>query len=222
VASAVRGIAPVLVEEGVRGMIVKLAEIAAQLIFLYIAYAFGKSQGRAQLRHERAAEAIVAALRIIRKLSGEFGMWALRGQRDDLEIGYAKEISRLRRELQSLVYDNSPWFEPETEGKLNPVLKEVGSYYGKHTDALKSGDAARIKESGKQLSEWRLRRLTLLEIALEDEARRLIGTKRHWRSTRRGRLLAWFQRNPGWLMGVLLPVLGVVLVSVVVYLLVTG
>ena len=76
-------------------------------------------------------------------------------------------------------------FSPCTEGKMLPVLKEVGSYYKEHTDALKSGDPARIAESGKQVSEWSMGSLTLMVNALEDEARRLIGTKRPWRSTRK-------------------------------------
>jgi hypothetical protein len=148
-------------------------------------------------------------------------VWTLYGKRDELEMGHAKEITRLRGELQSLAYDNSPWFEPRTEGIMKPVLKEVGSYYREHTDALKSGDAARIAESGKRLSEWSMEPLTLTVIALEDEARRLIGTKRHWRSTRRGRFVGWVRQNTGWLAAVPLPILVVILVGIMVYLLVT-
>jgi hypothetical protein len=147
-------------------------------------------------------------------------VWALYEKRDKLELDRAKKIRRLRHRLQRLVYDNSPWFEPQTEGKMKPILKEVGRHYEEHTDALKSGDAARIAESGKRLSEWHTEPLTLMMIALEDEARRLIGTKLHWRSTRRGRFIAWVRQNPRWLAAVPLPILFVILVGTGVYLLV--
>ena len=201
-------------------IIVGIVTVVVQPIFLYAAFQFGKAQARAQVRHQKAVEAIVAALRIVRRLQLELGVWALSKKRDELELDRAKKIRRLRRNLRRLVYDNSPWFEPQTEGKMKPILKEIGSHYEEHSDALKSGDAARIAESGKRLSEWHIEPLTLMIIALEDETRRLIGTKLHWRSTRRGRFITWLQRNPGWLAAVPLPILFVILVGTAVYLLV--
>ena len=194
--------------------------VIVQPLFLIGAFFLAKAQGRAQVRHEKAAEAIVAALRIIRRLQLELGLWAHYEKRDELELGQARNIMRLRRKLRRLINNNSPWFEPQTEGKMKPILKEVGRYYEDHTDALKSGDAARIAESGKRLSEWHIEPLTLMMITLEDEARRLIGTRLHWTSTRRGRIITWLQRNPRWLAAVPLPILFVLLVSAVVYLLV--
>jgi hypothetical protein len=201
-------------------IIVGILTVVAQPVFLLVAFFLGKAQGKAQVRHEKAAEAIVAALRIIRRLQLELGVWALSEKQDELELDQAKKVSRLRDELRRLIYDNSPWFEPQTEGKMKPILAEVRLYYKEHTDALKSGDAARIAESGKRLSEWHMEPLTLMANALEDEARRLIGTKIHWRSTRRGRFILWVRQNPGWLAAVPLPILFVILVSIVVFLLV--
>jgi hypothetical protein len=91
-------------------IIVGIVTVVVQPIFLYAAFQFGKAQARAQVRHQKAVEAIVSALRIIEQLQSQFGMWAIFKKRDKLEIEYAKEISRLRDELRELVYDNSPWF----------------------------------------------------------------------------------------------------------------
>jgi hypothetical protein len=147
-------------------------------------------------------------------------VWALYKKRSEMETDHAEEITRRREDLRRLIYDNSPWFEPHTEGKMKPILAEVRHYYQEHADALKSGDPARIAESGKRISEWSKEPYALRVIALEDEARRLIGTKLHWRSTRRGRFIAWVRQNPRWLAAVPLPILCVILVSIVVYLLV--
>ena len=110
--------------------------------------------------------------------------------------------------------------EPHTEGKLKPILTEVRLYYRVHTEALKSGDPARIAESSKEISEWSKESYPLRVIALEDEARRLIGTKRHWRSTRRGRIVVWLRENTAWLATVPLPVLFLILSGLVVYFLI--
>ena len=198
-------------------IIVAIVTIVVQPIFLYAAFQFGKAQARAQVRHQKAVEAIVSALRIIEQLQSEFRMWVLSEKRDEVEIEYAKEISRLRDELRKLIYDNSPWFEPHTEDKVRPILTEVRLYYALHTDALKSGDPARIAESSKRISEWSKESYPLRVIALEDEARRLIGTKRDWRSTRRGRVAVWLRQNTVWLAAVPLPVLFVILAGLVVY-----
>jgi hypothetical protein len=203
-------------------IIIGIVTIVVQPIFLYAAFQFGKAQARAQVRHQKAVEAIVSAIRIIEQLQSEFGIWVLYKKRDAVEISHAKEISRLRDELRELIYDNSPWFEPRTEGKVRPVLTEVRLYYKVHTDALKSGDPARIAESSKQISEWSKESYPLRVIALEDEARRLIGTKRHWRSTRRGRVVVWLRQNTAWLAAVPLLVLFVILAGLVVYSLVAG
>jgi hypothetical protein len=203
-------------------IIVGIVTIVVQPIFLYAAFQFGKAQARAQVRHQKAVEAIVSTLRIIEQLQSQFGMWAIFKKRDELEIEYAKEISRLRDELRELVYDNSPWFEPHTEGKVTSILAEVRLYYRVHTEALKSGDPRRIAESSKEISEWSKESYPLRVIALEDEARRLIGTKRHWRSTRRGRVAVWLRQNTVWLVAVPLPVLFVILAGLVVYSLVAG
>jgi hypothetical protein len=203
-------------------IIVGILTVIAQPLFLLVAFFLGKRQGRAQVRHQKAVEAIVSALRIIEQLQGEFGLWALYKQRSELEIAHAEKISQLRDELRDLIYNNSPWFEPHTEGKVKPILAEVRLYYQEHVDALKSGDPARIAESGKRISEWSREPYVRRRIALEDEARRLIGTKLHWRSTRRGRIVVWIRRNTGWLVAVPLPILFVSLGGLVVYSLVAG
>jgi hypothetical protein len=201
-------------------IIVGIVTVVVQPIFLYAAFQFGKAQARAQVRHQKAVEAIVSALRIIEQLQSQFGMWANFKKRGELEIEYAEEISRLRDELRELVYDNSPWFEPHTEGKVTPILTEVRLYYLLHTEALKSGDPRRIAESSKEISEWSKESYPLRVIALEDEARRLIGTKRHWRSTRRGRIVVWLRENTAWLAAVPVPVLFLILAGLVVYFLI--
>jgi hypothetical protein len=203
-------------------IIVGIIAIVVQPIFLYAAFQFGKAQARAQVRHQKAVEAIVRALRIIEQLQLKFRMWVRYKERDELEIEYAKEISRLRDELRDLVYDNSPWFEPHTKDKVRLILAEIRLYYGEYADALQSGDPARVAQTGKRISEWSEESYPLRVIELEDEARRLIGTKRHWRYTRRGRVVVWLRQNTVWLAAVPLPILFVILVSTVVfYLLVT-
>jgi hypothetical protein len=177
---------------------------------------------RSSLNEYPPPPALVEALRTIAKLQTEFGIWALYEKRSDLEIEHAREISRLLANLQRIAYDNSPWFEPATESKVEQVLDEALRYYSEHTDALKSGDDSWIAESRKRLSEWICELLVLKAVALEDEARRLIGTKRSRRFTRRGRLMLWHRRNLGWLAAVPLPILVVILVSAVVYLHVAG
>lgn len=184
------------------------------------AYFFGRRQGKAQTRHEKSVEAVVQALRIVRLLQEDFGVWALYEKRDALELDYAGKISDQLHELQQLIYDSSPWFEPTTEDRMDSVYKASRRYYQEHTDALKSGDADRIKKSGKQLSEWLDDRMVLMVNALEDESRRLIGTKRHWRYTWRGRFGAWVRRNTVWLL--ILLILLVILVGIRVCLLVAG
>jgi hypothetical protein len=172
------------------------------------------------VRHQKAVEAIVSVLRIIEQLQLKFRMWVRYKERDELEIEYAKEISRLRDELRDLVYDNSRWFEPHTVGKVRLILVEIRLYYGEYADALKSGDPARIAQTGKRISEWSEESYPLRVIELEDEARRLIGTKRHWRSTRRGRVVVWLRKNTAWLAAVPLPVLFLILAGLVVYFLI--
>jgi hypothetical protein len=157
---------------------VGVISIIAQGVLVLCAYFLGKAQAKAQVRHQKAVEALVEALRTITKLQSEFGIWALYEKRSDLEIEHAREISRLLANLQGIIYDNSPWFEPATERKVHPVLNEALRYYSEHTDALKSDDATRIADSRKQLSKWEDEVLVLKVVALEDEARRLIGTKR--------------------------------------------
>jgi hypothetical protein len=103
---------------------------------------------------------------------------------------------------------------------VTPILTEVRLYYRVHTEALKSGDPVRIAESSMEISEWSKESYPLRVIALEDEARRLIGTKRHWRSTRRGRVVVWLRKNTAWLAAVPLPVLFLILAGLVVYFLI--
>jgi hypothetical protein len=214
-------------------IIVGIVTVVAQPLFLLVAFFFGKAQGRAQVRHERAAVAVVAAVRVVADLRAEIGVWAILREREEIESQYRGTILRLRGELQSLVYDNSPWLDPKTELKLKPVLNELRIQYDAHDNALASGDPARITETGKRLTEWNIRNLTQMQIDLEDEARRLIGSKRHWTRTRWGKPLAWFtrttrffvarnwvRRNLGWLAAVPGTAVATALAAFVIYFLV--
>lgn len=207
-----------------------VATVLTTLVGFAVFYFLGRSQMRAQVRHEKAVEAIVEFLRVIRDLGTKSGVWSLYHERSDPERENAEEILRLRGKLQELVYDNSPWFEPETERKMRPVLKQLPPLYKDHREAIRSKDRNRAKETGDRLREWSNHDLINMEIELEDEARRLIGTKRRWSLTWWGRPLAWFtrttrfsvvrnwvRRNIGWLLAVPLPVL--VLLGVALYVL---
>jgi hypothetical protein len=109
--------------EALATLLVGFITVIVQPIFIVATFFLGKAQGKAQIRHEKAAEAIVNVVRMISDLREEIGVWAVYTERSDLEIEHAKEIVRLRGELQDLVYDNSLWFDPETERKMKPVLK---------------------------------------------------------------------------------------------------
>ena len=117
-------------------IIVGILTVVAQPLFLLVAFFFGKAQGRAQVRHERAADAVVAAVRVVADLRVEVGMWAILRERDEIESKYRGTILWQRQELQNLVYDNSPWLDPKTERKLKPVINELRSQYDAHGDAL--------------------------------------------------------------------------------------
>jgi hypothetical protein len=211
-------------------IIVGILTVVAQPLFLLVAFFLGKAQGRAQVRHERAADAVVAAVRVVADLRAEVGMWAILQERDELESKSRGTILRLRQELRNLVYDNSPWLDLKTERKLKPVIYELRSQYDAHDDALTSGDPARITETGERLAEWNTRNLTQMQLDLEDEARRLIGSKRHWTLTWWGKPLAWFtrttryfvarnwvRRNLGWLAAVPGTALATALAAFVIY-----
>lgn len=176
-------------------LIVGFVTVIVQPIFIIATFFLGKAQGKAHIRHEKAAEVIVNCVRLISDLRVEFELWAVHTELSDLSREQAKEITRLGGELQNLVYGNSLWFDPETESKMTPVAGEVYKRTSEHWNALKSGDKARIEESGKQLSEWNTRDLTKMQVALQDEARRLIGSKRPWSRTWWGKPLAWFARK---------------------------
>lgn len=211
-------------------IIVGILTVVAQPLFLLVAFFLGKAQGRAQVRHERAADAVVAAVRVVADLRAEVGVWAILLERDETESKYRGTILRLRKELQSLVYDNSPWLDPKTERKLKPVIQELRSHYSAYDAALSSGDATRITETGERLAEWNTRNLTQMQLDLEDEARRLIGSKRHWTLTWWGKPLArftrttrffvarnWVRRNLGWLAAVPGTALATALAAFVIY-----
>jgi Asp-tRNA(Asn)/Glu-tRNA(Gln) amidotransferase A subunit family amidase len=214
---------------------VGIITVAAQIVALVVAYALGKAQGRAQTRHEKAAEVIVTGLRLTKRVGAECGVWAHYRKRDESELKYRAEILRLRGELQDLVYDNSPWLEPQTQSKLRPVIRDLGDFQRDHAEAIKSGDEARAQRSGERLSEWTTKKLIQMQNDLEDEARRIIGTKRHWSRTRWGKPLAWItrttrffvayrwvQRKLGQRMGTVSMVLAVALLGPAIYWFATG
>lgn len=155
----------------------------------------GKAQGRAQTRHDEAANTLVEGLRLTRRVGTECGMWALYQERDADERRYQEEILLLRGKLQDLVYDNSPWLDPRTEGTLRPILKDLAVYNRSHRAALKSGNKKQAQKTGEQLSKWSINELIQMENDMENEARRVIGTKRRWSQTRWGKPLAWITRN---------------------------
>jgi hypothetical protein len=48
--------------------VVGIVTVIVQPAFLFVAFLLGKAQARAQVRHQKAVEAIVSALRIIKQL----------------------------------------------------------------------------------------------------------------------------------------------------------
>lgn len=56
-------------------IVVGIFTTAAQLISIFVVYVLGKSQGRAQTRHEEAARAMVEALRLTRQVATECSEW---------------------------------------------------------------------------------------------------------------------------------------------------
>lgn len=157
---------------------VGILTIFAQLLFVVLAYIFGRSQGKSQTQHEKAAGAIVDAVRLTRQVAAECYAWSRLTKRDEIELRHRVEVTRLRGELLDLVNDNSPWFEPQTEGKLRPVIEDLKKVTIDHITALKSDNEAQVRESGERLSEWIETDLAQMQMDMENEARRIIGTKR--------------------------------------------
>ena len=139
------------------------------------------------MRHQKAVEAIVCALRIIEKLQSEFGLWALYDKRDELELDHEKEISRLRDELRD----------------LSTTIAVVRTAHRAQSEAKMSKTLLPVAHPGAEL--WPTARIRILKTNLRVESRVVppegdraggrsqatIGTKRHWRSTRRGRAVVW-------------------------------
>lgn len=211
-------------------IVIGILTVVVQPLLIVLTFLLGKAQGKAQMRHEKAAESVVATVRVVRKLRTELGMWAIMRERDETEAGYREKVRELRGELRELVYQNAAWLDPRTERKLKPVVYELADRCNEHGEALASGDKAQAEQTGARLSKWNMRNLTQIQLDLEDEARRLIGTKRRWSLTWWGRPLAWFtrttrffsvlkwiRRNTGWLLAVPLPIL--VEIGVLVYVL---
>lgn len=179
-------------------VVVGLITILVQPVFISITYFLGKSQGRAQVRHEKASQALVEAISIVGSMQLAVGVWALKRVRDNTEREYSRKLLALKGQLRDLIIYNSPWFDPRTERKIERVLKEFASMYRDHSDALAAGDRTRAEETGTRLHEWHFAPLALLKIDLEDEARRLIGSKKPWYSTWWGKPLrrprSWLRR----------------------------
>lgn len=93
------------------------------------------------------------------------------------------QITGLRLELEALREDNSPWLQPRTAATLRPLSEHLRKVTSDHIEAMKSDDEARIRESRERLSVWIEKDLAKIQSDLDDEARRIIGTKRHWNRT---------------------------------------
>ena len=115
--------------------------------------------------------------------------------RDQVEEDYRARILDSRRKLMDLTNDNAPWYDPKTERMLKSVVRALGDRYNEHNNALKSGNAKLARVTGGRLRDWNNRAFTQMIIDLEDESRRLIGSRQRWSRTRWGRPLAFVTRH---------------------------
>lgn len=182
-------------------IVVGAISVLVQPVFIYVTHRLGRAQGKAQVRHEKSSQALVEACNIVRGIQQEVGLWALMRARNNTEMEQARKLLALKGQLRDLVTYNSPWFDPRTQRKIERVLKVFGDLFNEHADALAAGDQARADETGTRIYEWHFEPLALLIIDLEDEARRLIGSRKPWYSTWWGKPLRrprnWLRKTTG-------------------------
>jgi hypothetical protein len=169
--------------------------ILVQPIFIVITFLLGKSQGRAQTRHERASDALVEAMRMMSDVQIDLFMWSSMRKHDHMEREYRKKIVDSRQRLRDLVYNNAVWFDPKTESKLKAALQELNYRCEEHSNGIDKGDDDYATHTGERLNEWATTPFIQTQLDLRNEARRLIGSKRSWSLTWWGRPLAFFTRN---------------------------
>jgi hypothetical protein len=174
---------------------VEAIAILVQPILIVITFWLGKSQGRAQTRHERASDALVEAMRVMSDVQIKLLMWSSMRKHDSMETEYRRQILESRQRLRDLVYNNAVWFGPKTESKLKAAVRELNRRYEEHSNAIDTGDDDYATRTGERLNEWSGTPFIQTQLDLGNEARRLIGSKRRWSLTWWGKPLAFFTRN---------------------------
>jgi hypothetical protein len=183
-----------LVEEGVGRAVKTLFELrdtVVPLVAVFLAYALGRRQGRAQTRYQESAKVVIELRRKMRDTMESFPYPLLERGQDPLdflpttplyhwlrrrstvqrleEFVWLMLLGRRLRDLGGYYEANEPWLSPEIREKVGPVLKSIAE----QTMILYTA-------SGRYPRDWEsLRRreeeFDLLLNELDAEARRLIG-----------------------------------------------
>lgn len=153
------------------------------LIAVVLAYALGRAQGRSQTRFEKSAEILTDLRRQILALKWHYRRW-VRDRSDETSF----EVMRALEALVEGYEAGMPWFEPRTVEKLEPLVSAMryeGLYhYGILMTA--SDEVQHIRDEATEgLRRWVEDDLDPLVDGLEEEVRRLIGTKKNWDRYRR-------------------------------------
>ncbi len=160
----------------------------ATLIAVVLAYALGRAQGRSQTRFDKSAEMVTDLRGQILSLKWYYRRW-VKDPSDETSF----EVMRALKTLVEGYKTGLPWFEPRTAEKLEPLISAMryeGLYhYGILMTAGQEVQHIRDKAT-EELRKWVERDLDPLVDDLEDEVRRLIGTRKAWERYRKsGRTL---------------------------------
>lgn len=168
----------------------------ATLIAVVLAYALGRVQGRAQTRYDKSTGIVTELRRRILSLKWHYGRW-VRDPSD--ETSY--EVVGVLYGLVEASKVGLPWLEPRTAEKLEPLVSAMRYEGLYHYGILKTAgeEVQHIRdEATEELRRWVENDLDSLVDDLEDEVRRLIGTKEAWdRYRRSGRTLGTKDYMPG-------------------------
>jgi len=155
-----------------------LAGPVVTLVAVVLAYALGRSQGRSQTRFEKSAEILTDLRRQILALKWHYKRWVR-----DTSKETSFEVMRALETLAEAYEAGTPWFEPRTVERLEPLVSAMryeGLYhYGILMTA--SSEVQHIRDEATEgLRTWVDSELDPLVEDLEEEVRRLLGTKRAW------------------------------------------
>ncbi len=168
----------------------------ATLIAVVLAYALGRRQGRSQTRFNKSAEIVTDLRRQILSLKWHYRRWV-----KDPSDETSYEVVAVLHGLVEAYKAGLPWLEPRTVEKLEPLISTLRYEGLYHYGILKtaSEEVQHIRnEASDGLRKWVENDLDPLVDDLEDEARRLIGTKRAWdRYRSSGRTLETKAYDPG-------------------------